>query len=98
MPTVGAAPKAHLNRMNCSERTIAFGPQADRYRGGPCRGSCFEGMELVVTWPATPQLPSGTSFQAPGRSPIASETTIRASADAPRKRVDDGSAIADTQR
>ena len=53
---------------------------------------------VVVTWPATPQLPSGTSFQAPGRSPIASETTIRASADAPCKRMDDGSAIADTQR
>jgi hypothetical protein len=81
-------------------RRDPFGPQALRPLPGEAlaRGFYCERMGLVVTWRAAPQLPSGTSFRAPGRSPIGSETAIRASADAPCKRVDGGAAIADTQR
>jgi len=44
-------------------------------------GLTLNGRSWSSPRPANPYVPSGTSFQAPGRSPIGSETTIRASSD-----------------
>ena len=45
----------------------------------------MQGSSRGCPFPITPQLASGTSFQAPGRSPIGSQTTSRVSPDTRRR-------------
>src|SRR5260221_877902 len=46
-----------------------------------CGGSGTNGTSQSSPWLTTPQVASGISTQAPGRLPIGSDTTIRASSD-----------------